>query len=227
MGAILDAVSAGNFNSQSSSLSWSHVLGSGPNPMLIVCVEGEYNSGTPQVNGITYNGIALTKIQGSNATGGSNNVNFEMWALWGATLPAPGTYTIAVNWSGNVNKSQAGGAISFFNIKPQTAEATSVIGTAAVNPLVAAITTLTPNALLVTCYGSQNTPGAASSTGDTLGFNSVPGTAEKSECDGFYRIVTSPSSTSVSLSVTNPESQGMVVASFATISTSGFLGILK
>lgn len=217
MAAIIDATSKGSNGGGASSLSWNHIIGAGDNRILIVNIEGEYNTGTPSVSSVTFNGVALTKIDAVIGGGGSHSVDVEMWALWGANVPAAGTYPIVITWNSNVNLSQAGGAMSFFNVKPQTAEAFSSAATAGTSPLSDSVITLTNNALLVTAYGSQNTPGASSTTGDTLAFNSVPATGEQSESDGFYRTVVTPISSTVSLTVSNPESQVMIVASFETL----------
>lgn len=216
MPAILDATSTGTNGTGSSSLSWSHTLGSGAN-ILIVNVAGETatgNFGNSVVTGVTYNGVAMTKIAEAGNNGGSNATHVSMWVLIGASLPAVGAHTVAVTYTGSTT-SQAGGGMSFKGVKPQAAEASNSSGfngnaTPSVN-----ITTITANALLVASYGSQNTPNATSTTGDTRAFSAVPGAGEQSECDGFYRTVVSPGSTSVGLSATNPEAEAMVVASFA------------
>jgi hypothetical protein len=151
-----------------------------------------------------------------------------MYALTGTSIPAAGTYTVSCSFSsfdGSQNSS-AGGSMAFKAIKDQAKEATNVAGGSSGN-LSSSVTTLTKKALLVTGYGSQNTPGSTSTTGDTRAFNSVPSTAEQSECDGFYRTVTTPGSATVTMSSSNPEDQAMVIASFAIQpSGGGFFGLM-
>jgi|SRR6185312_10887015 len=225
MGALLDNVSTGNNNTSSSSLSWSHTLGSlGGSGLIIVGVEGETttsNYGNSIVSGVTFNGVSMTKVVENGNNGGSNAVHVSLWELHGSNVPGAGSYTVSVSYTG-ATISQAAGALSFKNVLPQTAEASSSVSLNGNSSPSDSVTTLTPNALLVSIYGSQNTPVATSSTSDTEGFHSIPGTAEQSECDGFYRTVVLPASSTVTLSAANPEAEAMVTASFATAQSTFF-----
>lgn len=219
-----DNSSTGNSGAGGTTLSWSHVQGNlGSLGMIVVGFEAEYFGASGTVSSATYNGQAMTFI-GRNSGSGSHTSVVEFWAIWGTSVPAAGTYTISVTWGASAN-SLAGGAMSFKFLKAQTAEASATTSGSGTNPSTS-LTTLTKNALLCTIYGSQNTPSATSTTGDTRAFNSVPGSGEQSECDGFYRLVSSPGSASVSLTVSNPEGEAMVIAAFTFQGVGGLFDFL-
>lgn len=85
MAVAFDAVS----NSGYSPASWSHTC-SGNQRLLLVCV-----TGSSRPTGITYNGVALTKLA-SSAGNGTTGKTMELWYL---IAPATGSNTIAVSGS--------------------------------------------------------------------------------------------------------------------------------
>ncbi len=88
-------------------LSWTHIVGSGANPILIVAVSMSLPvaSGVP---GVTYGSKALTNL-GSNP---ANDVNVELWALLN---PPAGSDTVTVTLSVSP-ASWSAASISFFNV---------------------------------------------------------------------------------------------------------------
>ncbi|HEY6947340.1 MAG TPA: hypothetical protein VI297_00880, partial [Gemmatimonadales bacterium] len=85
-------------------LSWSHTVGTGSNPLLVV---GVSVSTGKTVTSVTYRGAALTYL------GDANNSQAGMRAeLWYLKAPAPGTGTVSVSVSGKTEV--VGGAVSFF-----------------------------------------------------------------------------------------------------------------
>lgn len=89
MSITLDASSISTYQAATSSYSFTHTC-SGVNRLLIVGVSLFVSGG---VSGITYNGVALTKIR-SDTTG---TYSTELWYL---VNPATGTNSIAVTLSG-------------------------------------------------------------------------------------------------------------------------------
>lgn len=224
MAAVFDQASSATNNASASSITWSHVQGNlGGTGLIVVGVGGRstvsgYANGV--VSSVTYNGISMTKVQENGNNGGSNATHVSLWELHGSSVPVAGTYTVVATYTGAI-ASQASGAMSFKNVQPKVAEASTSTNGNGATTLSTTLTTLTPNALLVTIYGSQNsTAYNSSSTGDTLGF-SAQVAASNGETDGLYRTVTIPASSTTTLSVTNPEAEAMCTASFATISAGG------
>lgn len=85
-----------------SSVTLSHVVGSGSNRILVVTVKSRDNSSATDlpITGITYNGVALTKIR-SDMTGDPNRVRTEIWYL---VDPASGTHDVVVSFTGTVDR---------------------------------------------------------------------------------------------------------------------------
>lgn len=93
-----------------SSYSWSHTT-AGSDRFLAVSVV-TFNSGSRTVSGITYNGVALTKLGNITAAQEGNNQNFEIWYLFGPTV---GTNSIQVTLSASTSFTM-GMALSYTNI---------------------------------------------------------------------------------------------------------------
>lgn len=227
MAAFLDNTSTLAKGSGGTSDSWSHTIlkSLSKNGLIIVVISAENTTGGQtgqQVNGVTFNGIAMTQIQNGNRTDG-HSTSCAMFELHGSNVPAPGTYNITVTYNGS-NQSHTGGAMSFGNIKNKTVEASTIVTQNGGTSISTSLTTLTKNALLVVGYSSQNTPNATSTTGDTRAFNVVPASGEQSESDGFYRTITTPASSTVTLTTSNPETEILILASFETIVPGGIIG---
>ncbi len=216
MNPTLDNTSSGYNGSSGNSLSWNHTIGNlGSAGLILVALESEwFNNPSNPYTSVTFNGVAMTRV-GSAASYGGSHVGFvELWALWGNSIPVGGTYTISATGQTPNSNSRMGTCASFRNLKAQNAEATHTSAGSGTNPLTNSLTTLTNNALLVTAYGSQNTPNATSTTGDTRAVITDGGSGEQSECALFYRLAGLAGSKSVSLSVNNPEGEAMITASF-------------
>jgi hypothetical protein len=114
------------------SLTWSHTVGSGEDPILVVGVSIR-NDSSQQVSSVTYNGTALTKI---DVVDNSTYVRAELWYLPGASFPAPGTYDVVVNMSAAARF--VAGAFSMFNVDPTTPLGTFTSNSGSGNPTWAA-----------------------------------------------------------------------------------------
>jgi len=99
-------------SSNTSQLTWSHTVGSASNRMLIVAAS--HRNGNNIVTGVTYGGVALTKIGSTNAP-----ANVNSCSLWQLLAPPPGTAPVVVNVSGGAQNIVAG-ATSFTGVDQST-----------------------------------------------------------------------------------------------------------
>jgi hypothetical protein len=106
MSIKLDSVST-KAHATTKPLTWTHTVGVHPNNILIVGVGIFGDGGATSVSGITYNGVAMTKI-----CGGTTGERNEM--LWYLLNPSAGANTVSVTWSGDTCM---GGSVSFYNVK--------------------------------------------------------------------------------------------------------------
>lgn len=214
MAAVFDATSNPT-TAGTSDLSWTHTLGNlGATGLITVVVEVENSSNN--ITGATFNGVAMTLVVTDGAAGTGGNFT-NLYELHGANVPAAGNYTVTATFSafdGSQN-SRAAGAMSFGGIKAQVAEATASVNGNATSPLAVNITTVTPNALVVAGYGNQNGTVPSFSTGEIDKFDAIPASGEQSIATGAYKTVVAPGATSTSLTVSNPEAEALVLASFA------------
>jgi hypothetical protein len=144
-----DAASSATSNGVSgTTLTWSHTVGSYNNLMLIVGVQTEGTSGV-QATGVTYAGVALTKVDQAEATSSGYYQDVSQWYL---IAPPVGTANVVVTWSASLTDRTAG-AISLYNISQQAPEASASnsnnSGTTTTN-----ITTLSDGACIVDMFGS-------------------------------------------------------------------------
>lgn len=102
----VDAVSSASSNG-TPIFSWSHITGSGTDRLLVVSTSVGDNPAT--ITGITYGGIALTKLRSDVNTG--DDTATELWYL---INPANGINTITVTMS--EGGSAVGGAVSFTGV---------------------------------------------------------------------------------------------------------------
>jgi len=135
-------------------ISWSHTIGSGSNRMLIVGVCGLDVSQTDLViSSVKYNGVDMSFVSGSSITRTtSTSRKTELYYMLNSSLPAAGTYTMTVTYSGNVTNRNAG-AISLTGVAQRAREAvaTSLADSTVISTN---ITTLTNGAWVVDIVGS-------------------------------------------------------------------------
>lgn len=214
MQPTFDAAGSGGAGTSGNTLSWTHVLGNLTNPLILVGVCGEdfVSTSDPVVSSVTFNGIAMTRLGSVQGPAGSHIAEVELWALWGSSVPVAGSYTVAVTFAGNTD-SRKGGSASFGNVKQATAEAIGSKARNATTPLQATLTTLTNFALVFSVYGSQN-GGTVTHDSDMTEVFAPTTSGEDCKLTGAYKIVPSASFVTVNESLTNPESEGMVIASF-------------
>jgi hypothetical protein len=100
--AVVDQSSSAT--ASTSSLTWSHTVGTGPSRLLVVGVS--IRNASNQVAAVTYRGQALTQLRAQDNDDGS--VRVEQWYL---IAPPSGTGTVAVSVPGGAKV--VGGAVSF------------------------------------------------------------------------------------------------------------------
>lgn len=151
----IDAVSTAT-SGVTGTLSWSHVLGSGSNRKVQVLTSLETNPGlTMTASGVTFNGTAMTQVSGANVTVNEDPGSFmrcQTWYIDEADLPAAGTYTITVSYTGEGSvMAKMATAISLIDAAQGAPEA-SATGSATVDGtnITVSITTVTDNALIIT-----------------------------------------------------------------------------
>ena len=158
-----DAASgAATANAGASTLSFSHTVGAaGTNRIMIVGVSLE-TTGTTQVNGVTYNGVGLTRI-GFRELG---LIRAEMWQL---LAPATGTHTVTVTTAASVRF--AAGAESFTGVDQTTPHGT--FQSASGNGVTSSLTVIggSTGELVVDVLGRDDPSNASVATGQTQRWN--------------------------------------------------------
>lgn len=115
-GITLDATSDA-VDANVSSLSWSHTVGAGANRILAVTSSAYGGAGLPQnprVTGITFGGVALTKVLERYDTGVSIATS-----IWRLVNPTAGAGTIVVSYTGACER-VAAGALSLAGVHQTT-----------------------------------------------------------------------------------------------------------
>lgn len=151
MAIAFDAASNSGYQSGVDNATWNHTV-SGSNPQLEVGVGLLSVAGTT-VTGITFNGVALTKIRHQASVSGACRV--EKWKI---DTPATGTHAIAVQLSaaaawgaGGVSSNGAAGSSSVE--ADAGAQGTNIMPTDAT----VSLTTSTDNTLLIDAVASTDT----------------------------------------------------------------------
>jgi VCBS repeat-containing protein len=107
-----DAVSTGTANTGASSKTVSHTTSSGSDRLMLVGISFGKDNGD-SVASVTYNGVALTKVDAQD--GGEGRV--EIWRL---VAPATGTANLVVNFSGTSHEGAAIGVMTFTGVDQST-----------------------------------------------------------------------------------------------------------
>lgn len=115
MAVTFDAVATGG-QGGTNTLTYSHTVAVQDNRVLIVGVSTEdplAEVADTVVTGITYNAVALTKIDAQNVDDGITLNRADLWYL---LAPATGAHNVVVSWAGNVNGGQAA-SLSYYGAK--------------------------------------------------------------------------------------------------------------
>jgi len=157
----------------SSSVSFSHTIGSGSNRLLVVGISIEHSASGPTVGSITYNGQPLTKIDSRGITSDYYG-RAELWYMLESGLPSAGTYNIVVNTPSSPEELIAG-AISLNGVAQQAPEAKAESSADYVDTISSSITTLTDGAWLVDAVHSGMEYGYTPNSGQTERYDRAGG----------------------------------------------------
>lgn len=153
MAIASDAVSAGGFNTAS----WSHTC-TGSNRLLFVGVL--YGLGSTDPTGVTYNGVAMTKLTTVHHAGDNRQLS-----LWYLIAPATGSNTITV--SGSPANFVDGVAASYTGCLQSGVPDASHTSTSATSSITDSVTVVASNSWLIFFTGN-NSGSASAGTGCTL-----------------------------------------------------------
>jgi Glycosyl hydrolases family 28/MBG domain (YGX type)/Divergent InlB B-repeat domain/Bacterial Ig domain len=166
-----DAVShAASTATAASTLSWTHILGSGGSRAVVIAVGETDSIASPDANAVvssvTFNGVYATPIPNSTIFGGTSGmVQTQLFYLLESELPHAGTYTIQVNLVGSIAGISAG-AVSLIGVSQGPPEAVvTARNTSGADLLSASITTLTNNAWVVDLIEDNNVAALTANTG--------------------------------------------------------------
>ena len=115
-----DNATASKAKNNTSEISWKHTIGGGADGALVVAVSfNDFLINNNQITSVTLGGVPMHPVPGSlaRASGQLVQTTTQLFYLNGSELPAPGTYSVAVNFSGKVDDA-AGGAVSLFGVEP-------------------------------------------------------------------------------------------------------------
>lgn len=209
---IVDNVAQGNAGSTGTGLSWNHTIGAGVTLVIVFVTLEWFNNPSQGYTGVTFNGQAMTLID-SNSANATHPIWCQMWALW-TSIPGAGTYTINCTGDTPNSNSRVGVSASFFSTKPQAQDANISHGFSTTSPVSQTLTTKANKNLVVVGFGSQN-GGGATPGGNQTELEQIWNIAgEQSLADLSYEIVFGPQSVTVSESMSNPEDEVIIAASF-------------
>lgn len=224
MAIAFDAVSTGMNATDPTSLTWSHTC-TGSNLVLIVGTSTESDTGghTAQtVSGITYNGVALTKIRSDYITDNGT----ELWYL---VAPATGANNIVVTMTAVVD-GLFGAGLSFTGVD-QSNPIDNHAGTTTTGTSISqALTTNVADAMIVNIMQHYNSSVVLTPDADQTQRFNTPTTGDNDQAGGT-RLVTTATSYTTSWTADISDGMTLSVASLkplvasVTIKTLASLGI--
>jgi hypothetical protein len=195
---------------------WSHVLGSGSNRILVLAVGGEYTTGAPTApTSVTFNSVAMHLAVESAPQIGPNGSYAKSFLYYmdDTELPAAGTYNVSVTW--NVNA----GVNRWF------AEATSVSDAAQGAPSITNSSTAANGVASITTsiHTSRDNSWVFSGVVDTLTGSWTPNSSQTETSDmsaigtsfaSGYKTVTTAGATSIQWTNTSTQAKAQALASW-------------
>ena len=159
-----DAASSTSSGSASTTLSWSHTIGSGNNRILIVSTVCEDSTPADQImSSVKFNSVNITPVPGSIRSRSNSSNSILRTELYYMLNPPTGTYTVAITYNGSVSY-RAGGAISLRNVKQQAPEAVVTNAKSAATTISTDVTIPNIGAWIVDVVGHSNSDSFTSST---------------------------------------------------------------
>jgi len=213
MAITYDNVSSGT-GSAVSPKTVSHTIGSGSNRILVVATQIE-NTTEIAITGITYNSVAMTKID-HRTSSDTAIMRVELWYILEANLPSTGAYDISVTWASAPAQCIVGG-ISLAGVAQQAPEASAGNTVGASDTITADITTLTNGAWIVDSVGCGNQGTNYTANNQTERYDTTVGTTVRG--GGSTREVVSAGLVTNSWTFsTTANRQALFGAAFAPIS---------
>ncbi len=163
------ASGAASTSTGTTSIAWSHTIGSGTDRFLLVGVAVEDATTTDaNVTSVTYNGVGLTAVPGSKVSGGGSGIiQTELFYGIGSGLGAAGPHSLTVTFQGPVDGVSASG-VSFFGVSQAAPEAAVArTDTSGADTISSTVTTRSANALVVDVVGSGNSGSFTPGSGQT------------------------------------------------------------
>lgn len=216
--AIVIGDKSNTSNTNVSSLTFAHDVVAGEK--LIVGTTAEDNSATDVVvTGITYGGVALTKIDGLS---GDNAVVWNRSELWELTAPAAGTANVIISFTGSV-AGCTGMAVCIKGLKAQIYEAKGTGSAGSSTAEIASAISITPGAFFIAV-------GNSGAGGDTFVLTAPPATElfninnATIEWGGMgYRVAGAAGSYTIAWTLGNLNRWAEVIAAYAVVPESGML----
>ena len=208
MAIEFDAASGASYTEPLTSKTWSHTVGAGENRLLLVGAGNTFPN--DNVTGVTFNGVALTKVT-------SRQIPGNRWiSVWYLLAPDSGTHDIVITYGDT--QSAMGFAASYAGVSQgaMDASATAVTSSSA-ESITASVTTIADNCWTFMMAGATTSPGTLSA-----------GTATtKRAGDGTYGYgvfdsngpKTPAGSRSLQATWTGNQDAAAVIVSFAPFST--------
>lgn len=115
-----DSATASKAKHNTSEISWKHTIGGGADRALVVAVSfNDFSINNKQIATVKLGNVAMRPVPDSLArsSGWRVQTTTQLFYLNGGETPAPGTYDVAVTFTGKVDQA-AGGAVSLFGVEP-------------------------------------------------------------------------------------------------------------
>jgi len=162
-----DAASSASSSTASTTLSWSHTIGSGNNRVLVVGVVAKDSVAADQIiSSVKFNGVNMTAVPGStksrvvySGTSYSSTLRTDLYYMLN---PPVGAYTVLITYNGSVSY-RVGGAVSLTNVKQQAPEAVAA-NAATATAISTALTVPNSGAWIVDVVGHSNSGTFTTST---------------------------------------------------------------
>jgi hypothetical protein len=136
-------------NASSNTISWTHIVGSGSNGYLFVCVSGNQAPTTESISVATYNGTSMTLLATENVAGTGSNAAPKTW-LYGLANPTSGSHTVTITASAN---GLAADSVSYLNVGDVVGVAATLSNT---SPVTNVIGTSRAGSWLFACSGQHD-----------------------------------------------------------------------
>lgn len=146
-----DAVGTPSGIQTTSPFSFTHVMGSVSNGILVVTLAYRYLTTAPTSMAVTYNSVAMTQRRTDDGTfSGGVHGKTELWTL---ANPSSGSHSVSVSWSGTVVGIE-GSSVSFSGASQSGVDAVGGAGSTT-DAVSFTLTSVASNVAIVTVYSTS------------------------------------------------------------------------